>query len=121
MAPPRRLQGGGIWSILSDRRVAAVVLVVFTVMAGAGLVLPILPLFARSFGVGYGAVGLLVSAYGLARLVFDLVAGPIVDRFGERATAVGGLALIGIGSALTREAGGYAVGGGAPGGARGGP
>jgi MFS transporter, DHA1 family, multidrug resistance protein len=71
------------------------------VMAGAGLVLPILPLFARSFGVGYGAVGLLVSAYGLARLIFDLVAGPIVDRFGERVTAVGGLAVIALGSALT--------------------
>jgi DHA1 family multidrug resistance protein-like MFS transporter len=109
MAPPRRQQGVGIWAILSDRRVAAVVLVVFTVMAGAGLVLPILPLFARSFGVGYGAVGLLVSAYGLARLVFDLVAGPIVDRFGERAAAVGGLALIGVGSALTGVAGSYAV------------
>jgi MFS family permease len=81
--------------------VTAVLLVVFIVMAGAGLVLPILPLFARSFGVGYGAVGLLVSAYGLARLVFDLVAGPIVDRFGERVTAAGGLAVIGLGSALT--------------------
>jgi MFS family permease len=91
----------GIGAILSDRRVTAVMLVVFIVMAGAGLVLPILPLFARSFGVGYGAVGLLVSAYGLARLIFDLVAGPIVDRFGERVTAVGGLAVIALGSAMT--------------------
>ena len=40
----------GIRAILSDRRVTAVMLVVFIVMAGAGLVLPILPLFARSFG-----------------------------------------------------------------------
>jgi MFS transporter, DHA1 family, multidrug resistance protein len=109
MARRRRQQGVGIWAILADRRVAAVVLVVFIVMAGAGLVLPILPLFARSFGVGYGAVGLLVSAYGLARLVFDLVAGPVVDRFGERAAAVGGLALIGVGSALTGAAGSYGV------------
>jgi DHA1 family multidrug resistance protein-like MFS transporter len=99
----------GVWSILSDRRVAAVVLVVFIVMAGAGLVLPILPLFARSFGVGYGAVGLLVSAYGLARLVFDLVAGPIVDRLGERATAAAGLAVVGLGSALTGVAPGFAA------------
>ena len=93
--------------ILSDRRVTSVVLVVFIVMAGAGLVLPVLPLFARSFGVGYGAVGLLVSAYGLARLVFDLVAGPIVDRLGERATAAAGLAVIGVGSALTGVAPGF--------------
>jgi DHA1 family multidrug resistance protein-like MFS transporter len=97
----RKQRPAGIGAILSDRRVTAVILVVFFVMAGAGLVLPILPLFARSFGVGYGAVGLLVSAYGLARLVFDLVAGPIVDRFGERVTAVGGLAVIALGSALT--------------------
>jgi MFS transporter, DHA1 family, multidrug resistance protein len=86
-----------------------VVLVVFLVMAGAGLVLPVLPLFARSFGVGYGAVGLLVSAYGLARLVFDLVAGPIVDRLGERVTAVLGLAVTGLGSAMTGLAPGFAL------------
>jgi MFS transporter, DHA1 family, multidrug resistance protein len=100
MASPHR-ERTGIWVILSDRRVTTVVLVVFIVMAGAGLVLPVLPLFARSFGVGYGAVGLLVSAYGLARLVFDLVAGPIVDRLGERVTAAAGLAVVGVGSALT--------------------
>jgi DHA1 family multidrug resistance protein-like MFS transporter len=84
-------------------------LVVFIVMAGAGLVLPVLPLFARSFGVGYGAVGLLVSAYGLARLVFDLAAGPIVDRLGERATAAGGLAVVAAGSALTGIASSFAM------------
>jgi MFS family permease len=99
----------GFGTILSDRRVTAVLLVVFIVMAGAGMVLPILPLFARSFGVGYGAVGVLVSAYGLARLVFDLVAGPIVDRFGERVTAVGGLTVIALGSALTGIASGFAM------------
>jgi MFS family permease len=98
---------GGIRAILSDRRVSALVLVVFIVMAGAGLVLPVLPLFARSFGVGYGAVGLLVSSYGLARLVFDLVAGPIVDRFGVRGAAVSGLAVIALGSALTGLAPSY--------------
>jgi MFS transporter, DHA1 family, multidrug resistance protein len=106
----RRRRQAGIGAILSDRRVTTVILVVFFVMAGAGLVLPVLPLFARSsFGVGYGAVGLLVSAYGLARLVFDLVAGPIVDRFGERVTAAGGLAVIALGSALTGIASGFAM------------
>jgi MFS family permease len=94
-------QAVGVRVILSDRRVSAVLLVTLIVMVGVGLVLPILPLFARSFGVGYGAVGLLVSAYGLARLVFDLAAGPVMDRFGERTVAVSGLALIGLGSALT--------------------
>ena len=106
----RQRVGVGVGAILADRRVTTVILVVFVVMTGAGMVLPILPLFARSsFGVGYGAVGVLVSAYGLARLVFDLVAGPIVDRFGERVTAVSGLAVIALGSALTGIASGFAL------------
>jgi MFS transporter, DHA1 family, multidrug resistance protein len=109
MARPHQEQRTGIAAILSDRRVTAVILVVFIVMAGAGLVLPVLPLFARSFGVGYGAVGVLVSAYGLARLVFDLAAGRIVDRLGERVTAVIGLAVIGLGSALTGLAPGFTM------------
>jgi MFS transporter, DHA1 family, multidrug resistance protein len=101
-------QRTGIGAILADRRVTTVIVVVFFVMAGAGLVLPVLPLFARSsFGVGYGAVGVLVSAYGLARLVFDLAAGPIVDRVGERVTAVGGLVVIAVGSTLTGVAPGF--------------
>ena len=109
MAGPHQEQRTGIGAILSDRRVTAVMLVVFIVMAGAGLVLPVLPLFARSFGVGYGAVGVLVSAYGLARLVFDLAAGRIVDRLGERVTAAIGLAVIGLGSALTGLASSFAM------------
>jgi DHA1 family multidrug resistance protein-like MFS transporter len=109
MARPHQEQRTGITAILSDRRVAAVLLVVFIVMAGAGLVLPVLPLFARSFGVGYGAVGVLVSAYGLARLVFDLAAGRVVDRLGERVTAVIGLAVISLGSALTGMAPAFAM------------
>ena len=109
MGTPHTDERTGIAAIVSDRRVVGVVLVVFIVMAGAGLVLPVLPLFARSFGVGYGAVGLLVSAYGLARLVFDLVAGPIVDRLGERLTAVLGLAVTGLGSAMTGLAPGFAM------------
>jgi MFS family permease len=54
-------------------------------------------------------VGVLVSAYGLARLVFDLAAGRIVDRLGERVTAVIGLAVIGLGSALTGLAPGFTM------------
>jgi MFS transporter, DHA1 family, multidrug resistance protein len=109
MGRPHEEPQTGVRVILSERRVTAVILVVFIVMAGSGLVFPILPLYARSFGVGYGAVGLLVSVYGLARLIFDLVVGPIVDRIGERTAAVAGLALIGLGSLLTGIAPGFEV------------
>src|SRR6266487_7138139 len=77
--------------ILSDPAIRVVMLITFVIMLGFGIIAPILPLFARSFGVGYGAAGLLISSFAFARLIFDLVAGPIVDRYGERLAATGGL------------------------------
>ncbi len=84
-------QSVGIRSILADPAVAPAVAVSLVMMVGVGLVLPVLPLYARSFGVGYGGVGVLVGAYGLARLAADLAAGVVVDRIGERRSAAGGL------------------------------
>jgi MFS family permease len=91
----------GIRAIVSDRAVTAVVAVAFVLMLGAGIVLPILPLFARSFGVGYAETGVFVSAYAAARLVVDLAAGAAVDRWGERSCAAAGLAAVAVSSLLT--------------------
>ena len=92
---------GGPRAILGDRAVRTIILINFLVMVGFGLIAPILPLFARSFGVGLEAAGLLISAFAIARLVFDLAAGPIVDRFGERVSAATGLGIVAVSSALT--------------------
>ena len=86
----------GVRSILADPAVGSVVAVALVMMVGVGLVLPVLPLYARSFGVGYGGVGILVGAYGLARLGADLVAGLVVDRIGERRAAAPGLASLAV-------------------------
>jgi DHA1 family multidrug resistance protein-like MFS transporter len=90
-----------IRTILSERAVRVVILVIFVVMLGFGIVAPILPLYARSFGVGYEAAGLLISAFAMTRLAFDLVAGPLIDRFGERLCASVGLFFVGVSSLLT--------------------
>jgi MFS transporter, DHA1 family, multidrug resistance protein len=99
----------GIRAILSDRAVTAVVAVAFVLMFGAGIVLPILPLYARSFGVGYTETGILVSAYAAARLVVDLAAGAAVDRWGERWCAAAGLAVVAAASLLTGLAPAFAL------------
>src|SRR5919106_263806 len=87
--------------ILGERAVRTVILVSFVTLAGIGLIAPTLALYARSFGVSYGAAGLLLSAFGLARLASDLFAGPLIDRFGERACATGGLIFLATCSSLT--------------------
>ena len=42
---------------------------------------PILPQLKAEFGISYGAVGLVVSAFGLSRLIFDLPVGWAAERF----------------------------------------
>src|SRR5918996_1057542 len=50
----------GIRVILSDPAVRVAILIIFVVMAGFGIIAPILPLYARSFGVSYQAASLLI-------------------------------------------------------------
>ncbi len=95
--------------ILADPAVLVAVGAVFVMMLGYGIVAPILPLYARSFGVGYGAAGLLISMFAVSRLLFDVVSGPVVDRYGERATAAAGLAVLLVSSLLTGLAPNFAL------------
>jgi MFS family permease len=72
----------------------------FVIMLGFGIVSPVLPNYARSFGVGYDAVGILVSAFAFARLVSDPFVGRFIDRYGERAMTTLGAASVGASSIL---------------------
>lgn len=59
-------------------------------MAGQGVISPVLPLFARDFGVTAAVVGLTITMFGLARLVLNIPAGLLADRMGRRVLLVGG-------------------------------
>jgi MFS family permease len=96
-------------AIVSDPAVRVVLLMVFVIMLGFGLIAPILPLYARSFGVSYETASLLISAFAFARLVFDPVAGPIVDRIGERLSATLGVAVVGVSALLAGLAPNFAL------------
>ena len=65
-----------------------------TVALGFGMVIPVLPLLAESFGVGLAAIGLVQLVFGLTRFSFGLVGGLVVDRFGERASTMAGLLIV---------------------------
>lgn len=65
-----------------------------TVALGFGMIVPVFPLFARSFGVGLAAIGLVQMVFGLTRFSFGLVGGLVVDRFGERACTMAGLLIV---------------------------
>jgi MFS family permease len=68
---------------------------VFVYELGFGSVVPVLPLFARSFEVSQAAVGLAISVYGLARFLVALPSGRLADGLGRRATlALGGVVTV---------------------------
>jgi MFS family permease len=87
-------------TIVSDPPVRVVVLIIFVIMLGFGMIAPILPLYARSFGVSYDAASLLISAFAFMRLVADPVVGPLVDKFGERLCSVTGVLIVGVSAVL---------------------
>ena len=65
-----------------------------TVALGFGLVVPVLPPFARSFGVGLAVVGLVQLVFGFTRFSSGIGAGLLVDRWGERACTVAGILIV---------------------------
>lgn len=78
------------------------------VALGFGLVLPVLPLFARSFGVGLALVGLVQFVFGFTRFSSGLAAGLVVDRFGERAGTVAGILVVAASSYASGFSGSFA-------------
>lgn len=88
----------GFRDVLRVPEVRATMVGTFVIMLGFGIVFPVLPSYARSFGVGYDAVGLLISGFSFARLVADPFVGRFIDRRGERAMTTLGAVAVGVSS-----------------------
>jgi MFS family permease len=81
--------------------------VAFSVAVGFGIVAPAIPVFARDFGVGRAAVGLVLSAFALMRLASALGVGRFIDVIGERVVLASGIAIVAVSSALAGLAHSY--------------
>jgi DHA1 family multidrug resistance protein-like MFS transporter len=89
------------------REVPVLAGVAFAVAVGFGIVAPILPVFARSFGVGRAAAAAVVSVFALMRLLSAFGAGRVVDRLGERRILAVGIGVVALSSALAGLARSY--------------
>ncbi len=93
-----------------NNRVLAWVCVLIAVnQFGFGNIVPVVPLYAKSFGVSQFLIGLTVAVYGLARFVANMPAGRIADLLGRGwAIAIGGM-VTAAGNLLCGLAGSYGV------------
>ena len=80
-------------------RVALVLmfLTVFIDLIGFGIIIPLLPLYAKQFGASGLTVGLLLTSYSLMQFFFAPMWGRLSDRIGRRPILLISLALSAIG------------------------
>jgi DHA1 family multidrug resistance protein-like MFS transporter len=80
--------------------VAILTAVSFCVALGFGIVAPVIPAFARQFGVSVAAAASVISVFALMRVFGALPAGRLVDRFGEAGVMAAGIAVVAVSSIL---------------------
>ena len=80
-----------VWLLVSANVVVAL---------GYGVVSPVLPQYARHFGVSISAATFVITAFALMRLVAAPPAGWLVQRMGERRVYINGLLIVAVSTAV---------------------
>lgn len=79
----------------------------FVIAIGFGLITPVLPSFAQSFGVGAFASSVVVSVFAFFRLVFAPASGRLIAALGERPVYLAGVVIVAVSTGATAFAQNY--------------
>jgi sugar phosphate permease len=82
------------------------VLIVINYIDRSAISYAVAPL-SKAFGISTAQYGLISSAFSVGYLVFALLSGPLVDRFGPRRILLTGMLIWSVASAITPVAGGF--------------
>lgn len=85
-------------SLRRKETVIALCIQVVLLMMGIGVISPVLPQYARSFGVSITMVGLLTTAFGVARIMGDIPAGQLSEKLGRRPVLIAGPLVVALAS-----------------------
>lgn len=94
--PPFRLRSLGL----------SVYVPTFLFAVGQGAIIPAIPQFADSLGASVALAAMIVGLRGVGTMVFDIPAGVLVSKFGDRYAMVIGtlaLAIVAIGASFSRS------------------
>ncbi|MDX2272268.1 MAG: MFS transporter [Cyanobacteriota bacterium] len=99
-SPPTSPSTSPSWGAIVAEQPALIPLlsIVMLVMMGIGLVSPVLSLYGATFEVGVTLAGMIITVFGIARLLINIPAGSLSQRWGRRPLLVGGLVTLAISS-----------------------
>jgi DHA1 family tetracycline resistance protein-like MFS transporter len=75
-----------------NRPLLVIFLTIFVNLVGFGIIIPLLPFYAESFGASPLAIGLLFAVFSVAQLLAAPVLGDASDRYGRRPVLLASLA-----------------------------
>ena len=67
-----------------SRPLVVIFLTIFVNLVGFGIIIPLLPFYAQTFGASPFVIGLLFASFSLAQLIASPVLGEVSDRWGRR-------------------------------------
>ena len=76
-----------VWVLIASNAVIAL---------GYGVVSPVLPQYARNFGVSISAATFVITAFAVMRLCFAPATGLLIQRLGERRVYVSGILIVAV-------------------------
>src|SRR4051795_9204638 len=74
----------GVRTLQTKRALPILFLVMFLVMVGFGIIIPVLPLYAKEIGANPTELGLLMAVYSLMQLIFAPIWGQVSDQIGRK-------------------------------------
>ena len=69
---------------------------VFIALLGIGIIVPVMPVFAKELGAGGFALGMIIAAFSVSRGLLQPVVGSLSDRWGKKGFLMAGLLIYGI-------------------------
>ncbi|MGG1618971.1 MFS transporter [Paenibacillus sp. NRS-1782] len=79
------------------KRILVILMInIFIVMVGVGLITPILPELIIEFGASGQSIGLLVAAYGITQFLLSPMTGQLSDRYGRKVFIIAGVIIFAV-------------------------
>lgn len=73
-----------------------ILLAVFIALLGIGIIVPVMPVFAKELGAGGLGIGLIIASFSITRGILQPIIGNMSDRIGRKGFLIAGLLIYGV-------------------------